>query len=98
MIWTVFQLFPRPIIALFGSGETAALSFAKLVVFLIPLILILSRFFGLDGVMYATPAADFLSFLMAVVFLADEMRNMPKEDMDKRDSGEGSAVFHQKND
>ena len=121
VIWAVFQLFPRPIIALFGSGETdalyfeyairfmrvylafvflngvqicattffpsigkgtkgAALSFAKLIVFLIPLILILPRFFGLDGVMYATPAADFLSFLMAVVFLADEMRKMPKED------------------
>ena len=121
VIWAIFQLFPRPIIALFGSGETdavyfayairfmrvylafvflngvqicattffpsigkgtkgAALSFAKLVVFLIPLILILPRFFGLDGVMYATPAADLLSFLMAVVFLADEMRKMPKED------------------
>lgn len=121
VIWALFQLFPRPIIALFGSGETdalyfeyairfmrvylafvflngvqicattffpsigkgtkgAALSFAKLVVFLIPLILILPRFFGLDGVMYATPAADLLSFLMAVVFLADEMRKMPKED------------------
>ena len=51
-----------------------------MVVFLIPLILILPRFFGLDGVMYATPAADLLSFLMAVVFLADEMRKMPKED------------------
>ena len=122
VIWAVFQLFPRPIIALFGSGETdalyfeyairfmrvylafvflngvqicattffpsigkgtkgAALSFAKLIVFLIPLILILPRFFGLDGVMYATPAADFLSFLMAVVFLADEMRKMPREDI-----------------
>ena len=122
VIWAVFQLFPRPIIALFGSGETdalyfeyairfmrvylafvflngvqicattffpsigkgtkgAALSFAKLIVFLSPLILILPRFFGLDGVMYATPAADFLSFLMAVVFLADEMRKMPREDI-----------------
>ena len=121
VIWAIFQLFPRPIIALFGSGETdalyfeyairfmrvylafvflngvqicsttffpsigkgtkgAALSFSKLVVFLIPLILILPWFFGLDGVMYATPTADFLSFVMAVVFLADEMRKMPKED------------------
>ena len=27
MIWAVFQIFPRPIIALFGSGETDALHF-----------------------------------------------------------------------
>ena len=120
VIWALFQLFPRPIISLFGSGETdtlyfeyairfmrvylafvflngvqicsttffpsigkgakgAVLSFSKLIIFLIPLILILPRFFGLDGVMYATPAADFLAFLMAVVFLADEMWKMPKE-------------------
>ena len=25
VIWAMFQLFPRPIIALFGSGETDAL-------------------------------------------------------------------------
>ena len=120
VVWAVFQLFPRPIIALFGSGETdalyfeyavrfmhvylafvflngvqtcsttffpsigkgtkgAALSFTKMMVFLIPLLLILPRFFGLDGVMYATPVADVLAFLLAVGFLADEMRKMPQE-------------------
>lgn len=122
VIWAVFQLFPRPIIALFGSGETdalyfeyairfmrvflffvflngvqictttffpsigkgmrgAALSFSKQILFLIPLLLILPRFFGLDGVMYAQPVTDMLSFLLAVVFLVDEFRKMPKEDV-----------------
>ena len=64
-----------------GKGvKGAALSFSKQILILIPLLLVLPRFFGLDGVMYAQPVADLLSFLLAVVFLWDEFRKMPKED------------------
>lgn len=62
------------------AAKGAILSFAKQIVFLIPLILILPLFFGLDGVMYAQPICDLLSFTMAIVFLTDEFRKMPKED------------------
>ena len=122
IVWIVFQVFPRPIISLFGSAETdelyfdyavrfmriflffvflngvqicsttffpsigkaakgAALSFSKQILFLIPLLLILSRFFGLDGAIFAQPVTDLLSFLLAVIFLVDEFRKMPREDM-----------------
>lgn len=121
-VWIVFEVFPGPIISLFGSGETdelyfeyairfmrvylffvflngmqtcittffpsigkaargAALSFSKQIIFLIPLLLILPRFFGLEGVMYAQPLTDLLSFFLAIVFLAGELRKMPAEDM-----------------
>ena len=76
VIWAVFQLFPRPIIALFGSGETDALYFEYAIRFM----RVYLAFVFLNGVMYATPTADLLSFLMAVVFLTDEMRKIPKED------------------
>lgn len=122
IVWVVFEVFPRPIISLFGSGETdelyfeyatrfmraflffvflngvqvcsttffpsigkaakgAVLSFSKQIVFLIPLLFILPRFFGIEGIMYAQPVTDLLAFFLAVIFLIDEFRKMPKEDM-----------------
>lgn len=63
------------------AAKGAMLSFAKQVIFLIPLLLLLPRVFGLDGVMYAQPVTDLLSFFLAVIFLADEFRKMPREDM-----------------
>lgn len=63
------------------AGKGAMLSFSKQIIFMIPLLLILPRFFALDGVMYAQLVTDFLSFILAVVFLIDEFRKMPKEDV-----------------
>ena len=63
------------------AAKGAALSFAKQILFLVPLLLLLPRRFGLDGVMFAQPISDFLSFILAVILLTDEMRKMPKEDL-----------------
>lgn len=56
----------------------AVLSLSKQIVFLLPLLLILPRFFGIDGIMYATPVSDFIAFLIAARFLAAELRKMPR--------------------
>ena len=65
-----------------GKGvKGATLSFCKQIVFLIPLLLIMPRFFGVIGVAMAQPITDFFSFLLAVLFLWWEMRKMPKEDV-----------------
>lgn len=58
----------------------ALLSFSKQILILMPLLLILPHFYGLDGIMYAQPATDLLSALLAVSFLAYEMHIMPHED------------------
>ena len=63
------------------AAKGAALSFAKQILFVVPLMLILPRFMGLDGVMFAQPIADFTAFLLAVIFLVNEMKQMPKEDI-----------------
>lgn len=122
IMWACFELFPKPIISLFGStgnnalyyeyavkfmrvflfcvfingvqiciatffpsigkaGKGAVLSFCKQIVFLVPLFLILPRFMGLDGVMYAQPITDLLAFIMSVAFMVSEMKHMPKEDI-----------------
>ncbi len=63
------------------AAKGAMLSFAKQILFVIPLMLILPRFMGLDGVMFAQPIAYLLAFALAVLFLTNEMRHMPKEDI-----------------
>ena len=49
-------------------------------VLLVPLLLILSRIFGLTGVIWATPITDAGSFIIALSFLIWELKHMPKTD------------------
>ena len=118
-LWLVFELFPRQLTALFGSGDElyfafaaqfmrvflfftfvngiriccatffpaigkaakgALISFSYQIVLVIPLMLILPRFFGINGVIVAQPLADILSFLLAAALLLSELRSMPKTD------------------
>lgn len=52
------------------------LSMTRQVIFLIPLVLILPLFFGLDGILYSGPVADFIAFLVSVILIRREMRKM----------------------
>jgi len=51
----------------------AAMSLTRQVLFLIPLIIILPLFFGIDGILYAGPAADCAALIFAVTFVSREM-------------------------
>ena len=46
------------------------------VFFLIPLVLILPLFFGIDGILFAGPIADGIAFLVSVVLVSLEMKKM----------------------
>lgn len=50
-------------------------SVTRQLVFLLPLILLLPRFFGIDGVMYAGPVADLAAAVIAIAFARRELRN-----------------------
>lgn len=50
------------------------LSLTRQVFFLIPLILILPLFMGIDGLMFAGPIADAFAFVTTVIFITREMR------------------------
>lgn len=52
------------------------LSMTRQVIFLIPLVLILPHFFGLNGILYAGPAADGIAFLVTVSLIMLEMKKM----------------------
>ena len=54
----------------------------------IPLILILNGMFGLDGVIYAQPAADYISIVLAVgicLLIFKNMEHIEKEDLIERE-------------
>ena len=108
-----FQLFPRQIIGIFGSGSEEYFHFAeqyfriflfftflnglqpitanfftsigkahkgifmsltRQIIFLLPLIVILPIFLGIDGIMYSAPVADFMATVVAVTFARKELR------------------------
>ncbi len=52
------------------------LSMTRQVIFLIPLILILPLFLGIEGIVFAGPVADFAAFLVTTTFIAREMKMM----------------------
>ena len=52
------------------------LSMTRQVIFLIPLILILPLFLGIEGIVFAGPVADFVAFLVTTTFIAREMKMM----------------------
>lgn len=111
----MFQVFPREIISVFGSGDElyyefgisyfktflfmtflngiqpitgnffnaigrpikgAIVALTKQFIFLIPLIYILSYLFGLDGMLYAGPIADTLAFIITMIFMFGEVKNL----------------------
>lgn len=74
----------QPIVAnMYTSiGKAAAgamMSLTRQILLLMPLLMILPRFFGLDGAMYAAPAADFVAFLIAGSMLLKETRRLKRE-------------------
>lgn len=58
------------------------LSLTRQVLFLIPLVLILPKFFGLNGILYAAPIADFVAFVVSVICIMREMKILNQYEKD----------------
>lgn len=56
--------------------KASLLSMLRQLLLLIPLILILPLFFGLDGILYAGPIADISSGIIVALFIVPEMRKL----------------------
>lgn len=69
-----------------GKAKVAmVLSLLRQVILLIPMIVILPKFFGLDGVWYAQPVADLSATIITVVILVKELRSYKKDDFVKNE-------------
>ncbi|MDH5780961.1 MAG: MATE family efflux transporter [Dehalococcoidia bacterium] len=69
---TIFQAIGKPI-------PTFILSTSRQILFLIPLVFILPRFFGLNGVWLSFPIADTLSFIITLAMVIPQMREFKKQ-------------------
>lgn len=115
VVFVLFQLLPRQIIGIFGSGTDEYFAFAekffriylfftfingiqpisantftsigkagkgvflsltRQIIFLLPLLLILPMFAGIDGLMFAAPIADGVAALVCILFIRKEFRLM----------------------
>ena len=56
--------------------QAMLLSLSRQVLLLIPAVLVLPRFFGLDGVWLALPVSDFCSSLLTGIWLCLELRHL----------------------
>ncbi len=113
--FSMFQLMPKQIISVFGSGSAKYFDFAasyfriymfftfinfiqpissnlftaigkpkrgvflsltRQIIFLLPFILILPLFMGIDGIMYAGPIADLMACGASIILVVAEMRSM----------------------
>jgi len=72
-ITNFFQAIGKPLRAM-------VLSSLRQIVFLLPSILVLPLFFGLDGVVWASPVADTLAFIVSIAFMAVEWRKLSSID------------------
>ena len=57
-----------------------ALSFSRQILFVIPLILILPLFMGIDGILFAGPISDLLACIIAIIFIVYQFKKMKKEE------------------
>jgi len=64
-----FQAIGKPKHAMF-------LSLSRQVLILIPAIIIFPYFFGMDGLLWASPVADALSSIITAIFIFREMKNL----------------------
>ncbi|HIU76028.1 MAG TPA: MATE family efflux transporter [Candidatus Pelethocola excrementipullorum] len=69
---TVFTAIGKPL-------KGAGISLTRQILFLMPLVVLLPRFLGIDGVVYAGPIADLVAFAFAASMLAYEFWRMPRE-------------------
>jgi putative MATE family efflux protein len=120
-----FQIFPRQIVSIFGTGSEEYFRFAvrylkiylfmtflngiqpmssgfftsigkaklgivmsltRQVIFLIPLIILLPYWMGIDGLMYAGPIADGAAAVLAITFATRQLRWMQREEKKLQES------------
>ena len=113
----LFQIFPRQIIGLFGSGteeyflfsekffriflfftflngfqpltanaftaigksvKGVFISLTRQIIFLIPLLLALPIFWGIEGIMFSAPVADFMAAMTSIILIKREFTKMPQ--------------------
>ena len=79
VIFNSFQIISGIFFQAIGNPVKAAiLSLSRQIGFLIPALLLLPRFFGIQGILYAGPTADSLAAILAIVLVTIEVKKLKK--------------------
>ena len=83
-IWlTVLQLITSTFFTSIGKPiRGIILSLTRQIIFFLPLLLILPRFFGIDGILYTGPVSDLISAIAAVVMAVLEFKRIDQLEED----------------
>jgi putative MATE family efflux protein len=74
-----FQIIGANFFQAIGRSKTAMfLTLTRQVIILLPAIIIFSKIWGIEGLIYAAPFADFLSFLLTGIFYYHGLKNLEK--------------------
>lgn len=77
-----FQIVAISFFQSIGNAKTAIfLSLTRQLIFLLPMLIILPRFFGTTGVWMSMPIADFISTFLAITMLARQFRIFRKQEI-----------------
>ncbi len=82
-LFGLFLNFLQPVTSTFFTSigkpiKGVFLSMTRQIIFLLPLLIVLPRFMGVEGIIYAAPIADFAAAATAVVMIFIEMRAIRK--------------------
>ncbi len=62
-------------------SKSIILTLTRQIIFIIPLVIILPKFYGLDGLWAFAPISDFLAAILALTFLFSEIRNLNNKEI-----------------
>lgn len=80
-LFTTFLNFLQPVNSTFFTSigkpvKGVFLSMTRQIIFLLPLLVILPMFIGIDGIIFAAPIADFAAAITAVIMVAGEVKDI----------------------
>ena len=79
IILNAVQLLSANFFSAIGKPQRGViLVLARQVVFVIPFLLLFPIFFGVKGILYATPTADIIAFIITLFFIIFEMKKLTK--------------------
>jgi Na+-driven multidrug efflux pump len=67
-------------------GNSIIISLTRQIIFLPPLLMLLPRRFGIDGVLWAGPVSDFAMAVIAIALLCREFRRLKALDSEKEET------------
>jgi Na+-driven multidrug efflux pump len=86
-----FQIISSTYFQAVGKARQAiVLSLSRQVLFFIPLLLILPHYWGVEGVWWAAPIADFLAVSLSATMIYFEMRKLRQDELKSQPDGQTS--------